>query len=122
MTVAAFALGALLQRLAWATFAVSPLFSLSILPLFVAGIGQAGFHTMRNVILLTTASNAMRGRAMSGVALRQGIGLPAELLTGSLGEPVGPRFTVALQASIAALSSLLAALTPDRRRARRDPS
>ena len=102
-----FTAGALLQCLAWAVFAVSPLFSLSVALLFVAGIGQAGFFTMRNVILLTTASNEMRGRAMSTVSLTQGIGLPGELLTGSLGETVGPRFTVALQATLAALSSLL---------------
>ena len=55
---------------------------------------------MRNVILLTSASNEMRGRAMSTVALTQGIGLPGEILSGSLSESVGPRFTVALQASL----------------------
>ena len=45
---------------------------------------------MRNVILLTSASNEMRGRAMSTVALTQGIGLPGEILTGSLSRVCRP--------------------------------
>ena len=102
-----FAAGSLLQCASWAVFAISPLFSLAIVLLFLAGIGQAGFYTMRNVILLTSASNEMRGRAMSTVALTQGIGLPGEILTGSLSESAGPRITVALQAGLAALVSLL---------------
>ena len=61
---------------------------------------------MRNVILLTTASNEMRGRAMSTVALSQGIGLPGELVTGSLAETAGPRFAVSVQGTLAALATL----------------
>ena len=102
-----FAAGALLQCTAWAVFALSPLFSMAVMLLFLAGVGQAGFDTMRNVILLTSASNEMRGRAMSTVALTQGIGLPGEILAGSLSESAGPRFTVALQSGLAALASLL---------------
>ena len=105
-----FAAGSLLQCSAWAVFAMSPLFSLAVFLLFLAGVGQAGFYTMRNVILLSSASNEMRGRAMSTVALTQGIGLPGEILTGSLSESVGPRLTVALQAGLAALASLLVTL------------
>ena len=113
-----FAAGALLQCAAWALFALSPLFSLAVLLLFLAGVGQAGFYTMRNVILLTTASNEMRGRAMSTVALTQGVGLPGEILTGSLSESAGPRFTVALQAGLAALASLPVTLAGGQRRPR----
>ena len=117
-----FAAGALLQCAAWAVFALSPLFSVAALLLFLAGVGQAGFYTMRNVILLTSASNEMRGRAMSTVALTQGIGLPGEILSGSLSESVGPRFTVALQASLAALASLLVTLVGGRRLTHGPPS
>ena len=117
-----FAAGALLQCAAWAVFALSPLFSVAALLLFLAGVGQAGFYTMRNVILLTSASNEMRGRAMSTVALTQGIGLPGEILSGSLSESVGPRFTVALQAGLAALASLLVTLVGGRRLTHGPPS
>lgn len=105
-----FSAGAMLQSTAWALFALSPFFSLAVLLLFLAGIGQAGFYTMRNVILLTTASNEMRGRAMSTVALTQGIGLPGELLTGSLAENVGPRIAVSVQSGLAALTALAVTL------------
>ena len=101
-----FAAGSLLQCIAWVLFALSPLFNLAMLLLFLAGVGQAGFYTMRNVILLTTASNEMRGRAMSTVALSQGIGLPGELVTGSLAETAGPRFAVSVQGTLAALATL----------------
>ena len=101
-----FAAGSLLQCLAWAVFALSPLFNLALLLLFLAGVGQASFYTMRNVILLTTASNEMRGRAMSTVALSQGIGLPGELVTGSLAESAGPRFAVSVQGILAAFATL----------------
>ena len=117
-----FAAGALLQCAAWAVFALSPLFSVAALLLFLAGVGQAGFYTMRNVILLTSASNEMRGRAMSTVALTQGIGLPGEILSGSLSESVGPRFTVALQAGLAALASLLVTLVGGTRLTHGPPS
>lgn len=101
-----FAAGSLLQCTAWALFALSPLFNLALLLLFLAGVGQAGFYTMRNVILLTTASNEMRGRAMSTVALSQGVGLPGELVTGSLAESAGPRISVSVQSALAALATL----------------
>ncbi len=101
-----FAAGSLLQCLAWAVFALSPLFNLACLLLFLAGVGQASFYTMRNVILLTTASNEMRGRAMSTVALSQGAGLPGELVSGSLAESVGPRLTVSVQGFLAAFAAL----------------
>ena len=101
-----FAAGSLLQCVAWVVFALSPLFSLAMLLQFLAGVGQAGFYTMRSVILLTSSSNEMRGRAMSTVALSQGIGLPGELVTGSLAETAGPRFAVSVQGTLAAVAAL----------------
>lgn len=113
---AIFAAGAVLQCTAWGVFALSPLFSLAVALLFLAGAGQAGFYTMRNVILLTGASNEMRGRAMSTVALTQGIGLPGEILSGSLSESIGPRIAVAAQAGLTALASLIVAASGVRQR------
>ncbi len=101
-----FAFGSLLQCVAWVLFALSPLFGLAMLLQFLAGVGQASFYTMRSVILLTSSSNEMRGRAMSTVALSQGVGLPGELVTGSLAETVGPRFAVSVQGTLAAATAL----------------
>ena len=101
-----FAFGSILQCVAWVLFALSPLFGLAMLLQFLAGVGQASFYTMRSVILLTSSSNEMRGRAMSTVALSQGVGLPGELVTGSLAETVGPRFAVSVQGTLAAATAL----------------
>ncbi len=103
---AIFAAGSLLQCVAWVLFALAPFFHLAMLLQFLAGVGQAGFYTMRNVILLSSSSNEMRGRAMSTVSLSQGIGLPGELVTGSLAQSVNPRFAVSVQGVIAAFAAI----------------
>lgn len=105
-----FTVGALVECAALVVFAVSSSFALSWAMLFVAGLGQAGFHTLRATILLTTASDEMRGRALSMVVLTQGAGLPGELQTGLLAERVGAPWTVAVQAGFSLLLTALAAL------------
>jgi MFS family permease len=101
-----FAIGALLESVALVIFAFSPLYFLSWIMLFVAGLGQAGFHTMRNAIILTTASDAMRGRALSTVGLTQGIGVIGELQTGLLAERIGAPSTAGAQATLSALMTV----------------
>lgn len=108
-----FTLGALLECGTLVIFAVSPFYALAWVMLFCAGVGQAGFHTMRSVILLTGASDEMRGRAMSTVVLTQGVGLPGELQTGLLAERMGAPFTVGVQAGLAGLlTGLIVAVMP----------
>jgi len=102
-----FMLGALLECGALVVFAALPFYALAWVMLFCAGVGQAGFHTMRSVILLTNASDEMRGRAMSTVVLTQGAGLPGELQTGLLAEQIGTPLTVGLQAGAAGLLTML---------------
>jgi len=102
-----FMLGALLECCTLAIFALSPFYALSWLMIFCTGMGQAGFQTMRSAILLTNASDEMRGRAMSTIVLTQGVGLPGELQTGLLAERVGAPMTVGLQAGSAALLTAL---------------
>lgn len=108
-----FMLGALLECGALVVFAALPFYALAWVMLFCAGVGQAGFHTMRSVILLTNASDEMRGRAMSTVVLTQGAGLPGELQTGLLAEQIGSPLTVGLQAGAAGLlTTLIVAAMP----------
>ena len=112
-----FVLGALLECCTLAIFAASPIYAISWVMLFFTGIGQSGFHTMRSVILLTYASDEMRGRAMSTVVLTQGAGLPGELQTGLLAERIGAPWTVGLQAGGAALlTGIVVAFMPALRR------
>ncbi len=105
-----FTVGALVQCAALVVFAASSSFALSWAMLFVAGLGQAGFHTLRATILLTTSSDEMRGRALSTVVLTQGTGLPGELQTGLLAERVGAPWTVGAQAGVSALLTGVVAL------------
>jgi MFS family permease len=105
-----FTVGALLECAALVVFAVSSSFALSWAMLFVAGLGQAGFHTLRSTILLTTASDEMQGRALSTVVLTQGAGLPGELQTGLLAERVGAPWTVGAQAGLSALLTVVVAV------------
>lgn len=98
-----FILGALLECCTLAIFALSPFYALSWVMLFCTGVGQAGFQTMRSALLLTEASDEMRGRAMSTIVLTQGAGLPGELQTGLLAERIGAPLTVGFQAGGAAL-------------------
>lgn len=100
-----FIAGTLLECGALIAFAFSPLFWLAWGFLFVAGLGQAGFHTLRNSLLLLSASDEMRGRAMSLVVLTQGAGLPGEYQTGMLADRMGAPWTVGLQASLTALAA-----------------
>jgi MFS family permease len=105
-----FAIGALIESVALIIFAFSPLYLLSWFMLFVAGLGQAGFHTMRNAIILTTASDEMRGRALSTVGLTQGVGVIGELQTGLLAERIGAPFTVGAQSTLSALMTVAVTL------------
>jgi len=105
-----FTVGALLECAALVVFAASSSFALSWAMLFVAGLGQAGFHTLRSTILLTTSSDEMRGRALSTVVLTQGAGLPGELQTGLLAERIGAPGTVGMQAGVSALLTAVVAI------------
>jgi MFS family permease len=115
-----FAIGALLECVALVIFAFSPLYILSWIMLFVAGLGQAGFHTMRNAIILTTASDEMRGRALSTVGLTQGVGMVGELQTGLLAERIGAPVTVGVQSTVSALMTALVVLALPRLRREKD--
>lgn len=116
-----FAIGALVESVALVIFAFSPLYLLSWIMLFVAGLGQAGFHTMRNAIILTTASDEMRGRALSTVGLTQGVGVIGELQTGLLAERIGAPSTAGAQSALSALMTVWIMLAlPRLRRERND--
>lgn len=116
-----FILGALCECCTLTIFAMSPFYPLSWFMLFCTGIGHSGFHTMRNVILLTESSDEMRGRAMSTVVLTQGAGLPGELQTGLLAENFGAPLTVSMQAGMAALlTGVVGAMIPALRQTRNE--
>ena len=108
-----FMAGTMVECVALTAFAFSGVYALSWVLIFMAGLGQAGFHTMRNAILLTETSNEMRGRALSTVGLTQGVGLIGEMQTGLLAERIGAPVTAGVQSGGAAvLSAVIFLLLP----------
>ncbi|MBI1296847.1 MFS transporter [bacterium] len=102
-----FMAGTMVECVALTAFAFSGVYALSWVLIFMAGLGQAGFHTMRNAVLLTETSNEMRGRALSTVGLTQGVGLIGEMQTGLLAERIGAPITAGVQSGGAAILSAL---------------
>jgi len=98
-----FGSGSLFMAVCLVAFAVSTHFYLSLGLLVVSGIGQACFSVMQSSIILVTASDDMRDRAMGAVAIAIGSGPPGRLQIGALAEAFGAPIAVALTATAAGL-------------------
>ena len=98
-----YAVGSLIQCLGLAAFAISTIYALSWSLLLLAGIGQACFTIMQSSIILLTASDEMRGRAMGTVMIGIGADPLGKLQTGFLAENYGAPVALGIQASLAAM-------------------
>ena len=117
-----FGSGSFFMAVSLVAFAASTHFHLSLGLLVVSGIGQACFSVMQSAIILVTASDDMRDRAMGAVAIAIGSGPPGRLQVGALAEAFGAPIAVGLTATAAAL--MVAAVTvglPGFRRATEAP-
>ena len=105
--------GCLLCAVAVLCFSFSSLFSLSLVLMVVAGIGQAGFSTMQSGIVLTDSSDDMRGRVMAVVILAIGGGLLGNLQCAAMVAALGAPLTVAIMSLSAVISTVaVAVLSP----------
>lgn len=100
---AIYAIGSLFQCLGLLAFATSTLYSLSWCLLLLAGIGQSCFALMQSSIVLMTASDEMRDRAMGTVMIGIGVDPIGRLQTGFLAENFGAPSALGLQAGLSAL-------------------
>jgi predicted MFS family arabinose efflux permease len=98
-----FAIGSLLLMTAVMLFSFSGWYLLSFALLFVAGAGIACFATMQSSLVLTNASDAMRGRAMGVLMLAIGFGPLGTLQIGTLASAVGASTAVAMSAGTGVL-------------------
>jgi len=110
-----FAVGTSFMCLSIFAFALSTIYPLSWSMLLLAGIGQACFGSMQSSIILLTASDEMRSRAMGALVLAISADPIGKLQTGYLAERWGAPTTVATQAmtaifAIAAIVLLLPGL------------
>lgn len=93
-----FSTGSLVVLVAVILFALSPLYSLSMVLLFVGGLAATGFGAMQSVIALEAVAPDKRGRAMGIIALGIGASPLGLWITGNLAEAFGPRAAVAAMA------------------------
>ena len=81
-------------------FALSGWYPLALVCLLLAGLGISGFATMQSALVLTSAEDAMRGRAMGLLSMAIGVLPFAMLLLGGVAQTVGPSTGVAASALI----------------------
>jgi MFS family permease len=91
-----FALGSFAMMGSVFLFSFSRWYPLSCLLLFCAGVGTACFATMQSSLVLTTASDAMRGRAMGTLMLAIGFGPIGALQIGALAAGLGASLAVSV--------------------------
>jgi predicted MFS family arabinose efflux permease len=92
------------------SFALSQDFRLSLVLLMLSGIGQACFGIMQSSIILLTASDEMRSRAMGILVLAIGAGPLGTLQVGALAENYGAPLTVGFETVLSALMICLITL------------
>lgn len=102
-----FSLGGGLMLVCIFFFALSPIYSVSVLFVFFAGVGMAGFATMQTSMVLRSASVDTRGRSMGTVAMGIGISPVGILIVGFLAEELGVQIALALLASVGVVTVIL---------------
>ncbi len=85
-------------------FSGSQVFPLSMVILFLLGLGTAGFGTMQSTIVVISASEEMRGRALGVISLAIGAGPVGALLIGALAETTSPPMAIAVFAVLGLLT------------------
>ena len=91
-----YSLGASLMLAAIFLFAFSKVYVISLVLLFLAGLGVSGFGTMQVIIALRAVSPEMRGRAMGAIALGIGASPLGMIVVGQLAEGLNTQAALAL--------------------------
>jgi hypothetical protein len=93
-----------------ALFALSDHFVVALVLLAVSGLGQAAFSSLQTTIVLSTATDDLRGRAMGALTLAIGSTPFGSLEIGALALAAGAPLAVALNAGLCAILVGLVAL------------
>lgn len=102
-TTLLYAGGSFLMAAAVVVFATSTDFYFSLALLTLSGIGHAAFGLLQSTIVLLSARDDMRSRAMGGIVLAIGTGPPGRLSAGAVAERFGAPFAVFVACAIASL-------------------
>ena len=85
-----FLYGSMLSLTALLIFSVSNIYIVSLVLLFILGVGTAGFGTMQSAIVLLVSKPDIRGRALGVVTIAIGAGPIGALIVGAMAEWIGP--------------------------------
>ena len=100
--------GSLLYLIAIVLFSQSEIYWVTLIILFIGGIGMSGFATMQSAIMIYTASPHMRGRVLGSVAVFIGLGPLGQLGIGALASILNPATAVLITASIGIICMFIA--------------
>jgi MFS family permease len=98
-----FWVGSCLMSACLALFAISHGFVFALVLLALSGLGQAAFSSLQSTIVLSNATDHLRGRAMGALTLAIGCTPFGSLEMGALALAFGAQFAVAVNASLCAL-------------------
>ena len=90
--------GSMLALVGLCAFAMSHWYVLSLPILLLLGLGTAGFGAMQSTLVMLTAHEEMRGRALGVLSLAIGTGPFGSLFMGALASAVHPVFAIRLNA------------------------
>jgi MFS family permease len=86
--------GSLLALVFLCVFAASGVYPVALVALVVTGLGIAGFSTMQSALVMITADDAMRGRALGILSMSIGALPWAMLMLGGAAQALGPSVAV----------------------------
>ena len=98
--------GSLLLSFGLVLFSTSTSYHLSLLLLFISGLGQAGFSIMQSSIILVESTDDMRSRAMGALVLAIGVGPLGRLQSGSMAEALTVSWAVGSMAFMSLIATL----------------
>jgi MFS family permease len=105
-----FWMGSAMMSVCLAAFAVSQHFGVALVLLALSGVGQAAFVALQTTIVLSTATDQLRGRAMGALTLAIGTTPFGSLEIGALAVALGAPIAMALNAGVCAVLVGLVAL------------
>jgi MFS family permease len=100
---ALFWVGSALMSVSLCGFALSDNFGLALVLLAIGGLGQAAFSALQTTIVLSAATDQLRGRALGALTLAIGSTPIGSLEVGALATAAGAPFAVAINAALCAV-------------------
>jgi MFS family permease len=92
--------GSLVGLIMCFTFALTQNYAAALIVLILLGLGTAGFGTMQATIVVLSAKEEMRGRALGVISLAIGAGPIGALIIGAIADVASPETAIMIMTSI----------------------